>query len=449
MFPEGFLWGSSTNAQQFEGGRDEGGAGVSIADVRTMQFNTITESNFDEFKIASDHYHHVEEDLDLYAEMGFGIYRLSMAWTRIFPTGKETEPNEEGLAFYDRVIDGLIERGIQPVVTLYAYDCPQHLVDLYHGWGGREIVGDYTRYVRCVVEHFKGRVKYWVPFNEQNCIFRDQEYMTGYQPKNATETFQMIHNFSMAYVNAVEAVHELDPDAKVGGNIGNMCVYPKTCKPEDVEAADDYAYLFGYAFADIQCRGTYGKRFLNFYRKQGGDVESAFEPGDLERLSKVHPDFISITYYMSELAEYNENGIPVEVRANPYLESTEWGWPIDPYGFRHFIQDFDHRYQLPILILENGIGHRDRLEDDGSIHDPYRIDYHRDHIKQMERAVEDGANVIGYLTWSATDLYSTREGFEKRYGFVYVDKDDGYKRYRKDSFYWYQKVCQSNGADLV
>jgi 6-phospho-beta-glucosidase len=450
-FPDGFLWGSSTNAQQFEGGATDGGKGVSIADVRgPIEGVSTADSGFDDFKVASDHYHRVAEDIALYGEMGFEIYRFTMSWSRIFPNGNDTEPNEDGLAFYDAMLSELEKHGIQPVVTLYAYDLPLALVEQYDGWLDRRIVEDYLRYVRTVVTRFAGRVRYWVPFNEQNFIVFDQEYMTGSKAADLTEVLRMTHNFSVAWAKATVLIHELDPAAKVGGNVGNTCVYPFTCHPGDVETADEFAAMTGYSFADLFVRKAYGGYFRHQFA--GADWDSVVQPGDEQVLAAAEPDFLSITYYMSSAVKRPEDGSGLSINlvksVNPYTEQTEWGWNIDPYGFKHFILDFWHRYQMPLLILENGLGHRDVVEPDGAIHDTYRIDYLRSHIERLKEAIDLGADVIGYLTWSATDLYSTREGFEKRYGFVHVDKDDSLRRRRKDSFHWYSRVIASNGAEL-
>lgn len=449
-FPKGFLWGSSTNAQQFEGGWNKGGKGVSIADVREIP-GMPEDASFEDFKNAAQHYTHYKEDIAYYGLMGFGIYRFTMAWTRIFPNGNDPEPNEEGLAFYDRVLTELEKYGIQPVVTLYAYDLPLHLLESYDGWMSRQCIQDYLRYVETVINRFKGRVKYWVPFNEQNFLRIDEEYMTGYKAKNEKEIFRMEHHFNLAYAQATALIHRIDPAAKTGGNVGNMCVYPATCNPADVEAADRFIYGLGYAFADVYARKQYSRYYLAPLEKKY-DLSDIILDGDMDIIAKAEPDFLSLTYYMSSVAKADgaDGKLSMEMikGANPYVKQTEWGWNIDPYGFKHYIMDFYHRYQLPVLILENGLGHRDVVEEDGTIHDDYRIEYLKNHIERMREAIEDGAEVIGYLTWSATDLYSTREGFEKRYGFVHVDKQDGLKRRPKKSLEWYKKVIASNGQDL-
>lgn len=452
VFPKNFLWGSSTNAQQFEGAAAEGGKGVSIADIRNAGVGGGgEEAGFADFKVASDHYHRFVEDIGLYGEMGFKAYRFTMSWTRIFPNGDDPEPNPEGLEFYSRMLTELERQGITPVITLYAYDLPVNLLNKYGGWTSREIIADYLRYVDTVVEAFKGRVTYWVPFNEQNAVTLDAEYMTGSRPSTATELLAITHNFSLAWAKATRHIHSIDPAACVGGNLCNTCVYPASCNPADVEAADELAIAFGYAFGDLFCRRQYSALFRHIFRD--ADWDSVVRPEDEDEIAAAEPDFLSLTYYMSTTVDaavmaQDPSMAWVKGIRNPHLDTTEWGWTIDPYGFKHFLVDFWHRYQLPILVLENGLGHRDIIEADGSVHDDYRIDYLRNHITRMKEAIGLGVQMIGYLTWSAIDLYSTREGFDKRYGFVYVDKERGLQRFRKDSFHWYREVIATNGAVL-
>jgi len=447
-FQKNFKWGSSTNAQQFEGGFEDGNKGLSIADIRQVDNDTLKDSNFDDFKIASDHYHRFKEDIKYYGEMGFKIYRFTISWSRIFPNGDDDIPNEDGLEFYSNILTELEKYKIEPVVTLYAYDLPVNLLKKYNGWMSRKIVADYKRYVNTVVNRFKGRVKYWVPFNEQNFILLDSKYMSGYQTRNQTELFQMQHNFNLSYASAIKIIHSVDPQAKVGGNIGNTCIYPRTCNPEDVERVDNIMKRIAYGPADVDFRGKYSPYYLNSFKNV--DFNEIIQDGDLELLNSVKPDFMSLTYYMSSVIGAKDsmksmNGIK---SPNPYCKTTDWGWTIDPYGFKHFLEDFYQRYQLPILVLENGLGAKDKLDSSGRVKDEYRIKYLADHISRMREAVADGTKIIGYLTWSATDLYSTREGFGKRYGFIYIDKNNNLKRIKKDSFYWYQRVIRTNGQNL-
>lgn len=444
-FPDGFLWGSSTNAQQFEGGYNEGGKGLSIADKRYIP--SLINGDFEGFKKASDHFHRYKEDIAYYGEMGFQIYRFTIAWSRIFPHG-DGEINQEGLNFYRAVLDELERYHIIPVVTLYAYDLPYHLIEKYQGWINRQCIDDYLHYVETVVSAFKGRVQYWVPFNEQNHASFDSQYMTGYVDKNITETFQIVHHFNLAYALATRLIHRIDPKAQVGANIGNACFYPKTCNPVDVQLADDLAYKIGYGNSDVYYRGIYTKRYLDGFL--GAHFDEVIQDGDMEIIKHSEPDFQSLTYYFSIPVDhqvYQGNLRNCIKDPNPYVKQTKWKWNIEPYGLKHLLDDYYHRYQLPILILENGLGYQDILEN-GKVHDQYRIDFLRNHIQWMKKSIDEGVEVIGFLTWSAIDLYSTRDGFEKRYGFVYVDKNDNYRRIKKASFYWYQKVIKSHGEDL-
>ena len=443
-FHDGFLWGSSTNAQQFEGGYKKGGKGLSIADVRVIP-NMPKEADFEKFKIGSDHFTHVEEDIAYLGQMGMQIYRFTMGWSRIFPNGNEKQPNQEGLDFYDKVITELEKYHIQSVVTLYAYDMPLNLLNEYNGFASRRIIDDYLNYVRTVVSYFKGRVKYWVPFNEQNFLSFDSEYMCGTKANNATELFTLEHHFNLCCAKATKLIHLCDPLAQTGGNMGNSCFVPYSCNPIDVEATDEIAQTISYDFGDMCVRGEYSQHYLNRFKDI--DLTKIVLPGDMQAISEVEPDFLSITYYMSSAIQGGSAGMNAIKAKNPFVQQTEWGWNIDPYGLKHFIIDMTHRYQIPLLILENGLGHRDEVEKDGSVNDDYRIEYLRNHIKRMTEAEDNGAEIIGYLTWSAIDLYSTREGFDKRYGFVYVDKET-LKRSPKKSLGWYKKVIKTNGSDL-
>lgn len=456
------LWGSSTNAQQYEGGWDEDGKGESISDVRVLPHH------YSNFHVASDGYHRYAEDIKLYQEMGFSIYRFSIAWTRIFPNGDDQTPNLSGLTYYDHVVDELIAAGITPVATLYAYDLPLSLLERFGGWTSRKTVSAYQKYVDTIFEHFKGRIKFYVPFNEPNLYHVDAEYIAGNKDLTIQELWQGEHHLAVAYANACIDLHHIDPSAKIGPNCAFMVNYPKSADPKEVASAQRAMYLTDYAYLDIYVHGYYPQFFLNHLETLG--VVLDIQPGDMQLLRDAKPDFISSTYYAtyvsdvsSQLANQNDvkpksytfqgglvqrnNGTP-----NPYTKETQWGWIIDPLGFYYQLMDIYERYHLPILILENGIAHTEELDKNNKVVDDYRIDYLRDHIKQLKRAIHDGVDVIGYLTWSAIDLHSTREGFIKRYGFIYVDREEHdlktLKRYPKKSFYWYQQVTATNGEDL-
>lgn len=461
QLPKTFMWGSSTNAQQFEGGWDLDDKGVSISDTRVLK------NGYSNFKVASDHYHRVDEDLDLYQEMGFTIYRFSIAWTRIFPTGKEEHPNEKGLAFYDYMVDGLLKRGITPVATLYAYDLPQALLDEYNGFLDRRCIDAYIKYVKVIFHHFKGRIKFYTPFNEPNLFHIDQEYIAGNTNLTDKETWQTEHHLTLAYARCVNACHEIDPSASIGPNCATQIVYPATCDPKDVKEAQRQMYMTNWAYLDTYCRGGYPQYFLNYLEEM--DVLPVMEPGDQELIASVKPDMISTTYYATGIATAKTLSAPLKEKPepkqvqealvqyngnilNPYCDETEWGWIIDPDGFYYQLMEMNHRYQLPIIILENGMGATEELDKDNKVHDDYRIHYLAKHIACMKEAVADGVNLLAYLTWSAHDLHSTREGFVKRYGFIYVDRYEHslrtLDRYKKKSFYWYKKVIATNGEDL-
>ncbi|WP_338217835.1 glycoside hydrolase family 1 protein [Lacticaseibacillus salsurivasis] len=460
-FPSNFLWGSSTNAQQFEGGWDEGGKGLSISDVRVL------DNDYSNFHVASDHYHHLEEDLDLLEEMGMSIYRFSIAWSRILPSGDDEEPNSEGLAFYDRMVDGLIARHIVPVATLYAYDLPLALLKKYRGFLSRKCIDAYVHYAEVVFEHFKGRIKYYVPFNEPNTFHRDSFYVAGDANLTQPEIWQCEHHFTLAYVRAVKSCHRIDPSAKIGPNCACSITYPLSADPKDMRAATRQMYFDSYAYMDLYIKGEYPAYFTHYL--ESINCMPHMEPGDLEELAGVKPDFLSSTYYFSSVASYNKPDKSLETSRpdkmfqeglvrygtrveNPYTPTNEWGWNIDPDGFYYQLMDLYYRYGLPILILENGYGATEQLDADNKVRDDYRIDYLAKHLECLKEAIADGVDVIGYLTWSAFDLHSTRQGFIKRYGFVYIDRYEHdlrtLKRYPKKSFYWYKQVTQSNGEDL-
>ncbi|MFT8812174.1 glycoside hydrolase family 1 protein [Oenococcus sp.] len=459
------LWGSSTNAQQYEGAWNEDGKGKSIADVRELA------NGFSDFHVGSDGYHRYKEDIDLYAEMGFTIYRFSIAWTRIFPNGDDTVPNEKGIAYYDNVVDYLIEKGIQPVATLYAYDLPLSLLERFGGWTSRNTVTAYEKYVSFIFEHFKGRIKFYVPFNEPNLFHVDSEYIAGNKNLSDRDLWQAEHYLTLAYAKACIACHRIDPSAQIGPNSAYMQFYPASLAPDDIAEWQHSLYFNNLVYLDVYVKGKYPEYFLAYLKDH--DWLPKMTPEDLETIKNAKPDNISCTYYMSNVVAKN-NGLTSTLSQNksnaaikhfqgaivqrnnspknPNLDETEWGWTIDPNGFYYQLMDIYERYHLPILVLENGIAHTEEPDAKGEINDEYRIDYLRDHIQELKRAVHDGVKIIGYLTWSAIDLHSTREGFVKRYGFIYVNRTEhdllDLRRVPKKSFYWYKKVIASNADDL-
>lgn len=465
-FPEGFLWGGATAANQFEGAYAEGGKGLSIQDVMPQGIVAppTEEPTADNLKLEGiDFYHRYAEDIALFAEMGFKTFRFSIAWSRIFPCGDETTPNEEGLAFYDRVLDELEKHGIEPLVTISHYETPLHLAKAYDGWRSRELIGFYERYARTLFERYGKRVKYWLTFNEINSILHAPLMSGGiWTPKDQLadqDLYQAIHHELVASASVTKLAHEIMREAKVGCMLIAMPTYPLTPDPADVLAAKDVERST-YAFGDVHCRGEYPGYFLRTLREKGVELEITDE--DRETL-KHTVDFVSFSYYMSicETADPAKKakgegnimgGVP-----NPTLEASEWGWQIDPVGLRIVMNDYWDRWQKPLFIVENGLGAKDQLvEVDGekTVEDDYRISYLNDHLVQAREAIEDGVDLLGYTTWGCIDLVSASTAqLSKRYGFIYVDRnDDGtgtLARYRKKSFGWYRDLIASNGATLV
>lgn len=466
MFPENFLWGGAVAANQCEGAYNDDGKGLSIQDVmpqgikgpRTEQ---PTEENLK--LIGIDFYHRYKEDIKLFAEMGFKVFRLSIAWSRIFPNGDETEPNEAGLAFYDKVFDECHKYGIEPLVTLSHYETPLYLAEHYDGWINPKMIGFYLNYVKVVFERYKDKVKYWLTFNEINSIL-NSPFMSGgiATPKEElteSQLYQAIHHEMVASAAAVKLGHEINPECKIGCMILSMPVYPLSPDPNDVIKAREESHQHDM-FTEIHVRGEYPGYMKRYMREH--NIEVKFAPGD-EEILKNTVDFISFSYYVSVCATADEEknirgegnllgGVP-----NPTLKASEWGWQIDPQGLRYILNYFWDKYRKPLFIVENGLGARDQLVDDGkggkTVNDDYRIEYMRDHLLQVEEALEDGVEIMGYTSWGCIDLVSASTAqLSKRYGFIYVDRnDDGsgsLKRYKKKSFDWYKHVIETNGEVL-
>ena len=398
----------------------------------------------------------------MFAEMGFRVFRFSIAWSRIFPNGDEEVPNEAGLAFYDDLIDECRRHGMEPLVTLSHYETPYHLAKAYDGWCSRKLITFFQRYCKCVMERYKGKVHYWLTFNEINSILHNP-YLSGgiLTPKeklSKSALYQAIHHELVASALVTKMAHEIDPDNKVGCMVIGIPSYPLTPNPDDVIAnmEQDRHNLF---FTDVQARGAYPKYLNRFFKENG--IQIQLEEGD-EEILKNSVDFISFSYYLSTCGCADPKAHPqtagniIPGVANPYLPSSQWGWQIDPKGLRYLLNQFYDRYQKPLFIVENGLGARDELiEKDGvlTVEDDYRIEYMREHLLQVEEAIEDGVEVMGYTSWGCIDLVSASTAqMSKRYGFIYVDRnDDGsgsMARYRKKSFYWYRDVIASNGASL-
>lgn len=472
-FPKGFLWGGATAANQCEGGYKEGGRGLANVDVcpagpdrnavitgHMRMFNFDGEHTYPA-QTAVDMYHHYKEDIRMFAEMGFLVYRLSIAWTRIFPTGEEEEPCEEGLRFYESIFEECKKYHIKPLVTISHFDCPIHLIKKYGGWRSRRMIDFYLRLCEVLFTRFKDYVTLWLTFNEINMILHAPFMGAGLcfeEGEDETKVkYQAAHHELVASAMATRMAHEINPKNQVGCMFAAGAAYPVTCRPEDVWEAlltDQENYFF----VDIQSRGYYPSYAVARLKKAG--VFPQMEEGDREILKSNTVDFISFSYYNSRCiaapgGEISEaEGNLFKSAKNPYLKSSEWGWPIDPLGFRITLNQVYDRYQKPLFVVENGLGAVDRPDENGYVEDDYRIDYLRDHIRAMGDAVaEDGVDLMGYTSWAPIDLISAGSGeMRKRYGYIYVDRqDDGsgsLKRYPKKSYYWYKKVIESNGEIL-
>ncbi|MDL2295447.1 glycoside hydrolase family 1 protein [Lachnospiraceae bacterium OttesenSCG-928-E19] len=461
MFPKDFMWGGATAANQHEGAWREDGKGPSVQDVlpsggRAPRSDKPTSDNLK--LIGNDFYHCYEDDIKLMAEMGFRMFRISIAWSRIFPMGDEREPNEEGLKFYDRLFAVCHKYHMEPMVTLSHYEMPLHLAEHYNGWLHPQMLTFFERYVTVVFKRYKGQVKYWLTFNEINSIlatpFMSGGINTPKEELTKQELYQAAHHQLVASALATKIGHQISEDYQIGCMMLGMPYYPLTPGPDDVIAAMEEEHLNDF-FLDVHVRGHYPGYILRYFK----DNQIRIQITDCERELLTHTvDFISLSYYVSACATADESkaasvgnllsGIP-----NPYLKASQWGWQVDAKGLRYTLNQYWDRYQKPLFIVENGLGQKDELiERDGikTVHDTYRIEYMKEHIEQVEEALKDGVDVRGYLTWGPIDLVSASTAqFSKRYGMVYVDRnDDGsgdMKRYPKASFSWYQRVIESNG----
>ncbi|MDD9149996.1 6-phospho-beta-glucosidase [Sporolactobacillus sp. CQH2019] len=477
-FPDGFLWGGATAANQLEGAYDRDGKGLSIDDaypggkkrlnlLKSPDFDwTIDESKYDYPNHEGiDHYDHYKEDIALFAEMGFKCYRFSIAWTRIFPNGDETEPNEKGLAFYDSLIDECLKYDIEPVITISHYEMPLKLAKEYGGWKNRKLIDFFECFAKTVLTRYASKVKYWMTFNEINSAFHFPAMSQGLVQANggddSTNIFQAFNNQFVASSKTVKIGHELDPDLKIGCMILYATAYSIDANPVNQLATLQSQQAFNFFCADVQVRGqypTYTKRLYKQYHVDESRLEITDD--DLAWIKKYPVDYIGFSYYMSNAVDVTSDnsdktgGNMLGGVKNPFLEASEWGWQIDPIGLRIGLNELYDRYQIPLFVVENGLGAKDKVEADGSINDDYRIDYLRKHIEAMAAAVnEDGVDVMGYTPWGCIDLVSASTGeMSKRYGFIYVDLDDeGHgtlARSRKKSFVWYRGVIASNGTEL-
>lgn len=482
-FPESFLWGGATAASQVEGGWNEGGKGLDTQDCRPQdftltraqkndwKFKQMTSEKFEAalrcpdkgcypFRWGSDEYHHAHEDVELLAELGVKVYRLSVSWARIYPSGDDPEPNEEGIRYYRGLLEDCHAHGIKVFLTMLHYALPVHLVEAYGGWKNRKLVDLYVRYAKTLYERLGDLVDLWLPFNEMNAgrfnpynglgLIRDRE-------ENYDQAvYQGLHHCFLASAKAVALAHQMLPGSKVGCMIARFCHYAATCSPEDqLQMLHDEQYT-NWFYTDVMARGAYPEYMDRFFREN--HIEIQREPEDAEILKAGTVDFISFSYYFSQVSTVDDawektDGNLVIASKNPYLKTSEWGWQEDPCGLRITLNQLWDRYRKPLFVAENGLGATDVLEKDGSVHDPYRIAYLKGHVEAMREALEDGVDLIGYTMWGIIDLVSCGSiEMSKRYGVIYVDADDegkgSFRRYRKDSFWWYQRCIASQGCDL-
>ncbi|WP_144481814.1 6-phospho-beta-glucosidase BglA [Bacillus pumilus] len=475
--PKDFLWGGALAAHQFEGGWNEAGKGPSVVDVMTAGAHgvprqiteTIEESKFYPNHEAIDFYHRYKEDIAMFAEMGLKCLRTSIGWSRIFPKGDEAEPNEAGLQFYDDVFDELLKHGIEPVITLSHFEMPLHLAREYGGFRSRKVAEYFAKFAEVCFNRYKDKVTYWMTFNEINnkmdvnnpLFLWTNSGVSIKEGENAKEImYQAGHHELLASAWAVAKGKEINPAFQIGAMVSHVPIYPYSSNPEDVMLAEEYMRQ-RYFFPDVQVRGYYPSYALKEFEREGYQIP--FEEGDEESLRKGKVDYLGFSYYMSTTVKSDAvsdndgdivNGALPHGVDNPYIKSSDWGWSIDPTGLRYTLNRFYDRYQIPLFIVENGFGAIDQVEDDGSIHDPERIQYLASHIEALKKAIEyDGVDLIGYTPWGIIDIVSFTTGeMKKRYGMIYVDRDNegngSMKRLKKDSFTWYQNVIATNGEEV-
>lgn len=461
-FAADFLWGGSTSAYQIEGAWNEDEKGPSVIDIRPPR------EGIADYQTASDHYHRYQEDIALLAEMGFKAYRFSIAWTRIYPQGTG-EINPQGVQFYNNLINELLKYGIEPIVTMYHFDLPAAL-EQEGGWSNRATIDAFEAYAKTLFEYFGDRVRYWLTINEQNMMILHGSALGTLDPSlkdPKKELYQQNHHMLLAQAKVIRLCKRMLPHAKIAPAPNISCVYPASSRPEDVLAADNFNAIRNWLYLDVAVFGRYNTLVWSYFEENG--YTPAIAEGDMEILAAAKPDFIAFNYYSSatvkaSLQDTVEKGGMGDQQitvgeagvyagsGNDYLERTSFGWGIDPVGLRTTLRAIYDRYQLPLIITENGLGAYDKLEEDGTVKDDYRIDYLRKHIEQCKLAIADGVELFGYCPWSAIDLVSTHQGVNKRYGFVFVDRDEfdlkQLRRYRKNSFFWYKDVIRSNGNAL-
>lgn len=472
-FPEGFLWGGAVAANQCEGAWQEGGKGMCLADINEFQNDIPLDQKYNGEEITEhvrelmasttkvfpkrwgiDFYHTYKEDLKLLAELGLKTFRTSINWARIFPNGDDAEPSEEGLAFYDNLIDEIRAGGMEPMITCLHYEMPVALTLNYNGWYSRELIDLFERYCKVILDRYHDRVKLWIPINQINLVSVESYNALGIcadRVDNLLEAkYQALHNQMVACARVCRYAHETYPDLQVGMMLCGGPAYPGSAKPEDVLACMRHNQT-DYFFGDVMLRGHYPGYMLRFFEDNGLDVR--FGEGDLDDLAAGTADFMSFSYYYTSVCDEKTYESGNSDRSNELLPANPWGWSIDPLGLRFTLNEFYDRWRKPIYITENGIGYHDKLEEDGHVRDPYRVEYFRAHIEQMREAICDGVDLRGYYAWGPIDIVSCSSSeMTKRYGFIYVDLDDygqgSGKRVKKDSFDWYRHVIETNGAEL-
>ncbi|KAB2331085.1 glycoside hydrolase family 1 protein [Bacillus mesophilum] len=471
-FPKDFLWGAASAAYQVEGAWDKDGKGPSVWDVFVRNEGvTYKGTNGD---VAVDHYNRYKEDVALMAEQGLKTYRFSIAWSRIYPTGNG-EVNEKGLQFYDDLIDELLKYNIEPMITLYHWDIPQSLMDQYGGWESRQVIEDFNEYAITLYKRYGDRVKYWISLNEQN-YFISYGYETALHPpavKDRKRMYAANHIANLANAKVIQSFRKYVPDGKIGPSFAYKPYYPVDSNPQNILAFENSEDLNNYYWMDMYAWGRYPVTAWKFLEENG--LAPEIEEGDFELLASAKPDFMGVNYYRTTTVEENpkDGGVDIGVKNvtgkkgstkhsgmpgmfkttnNPHVESTNWDWDIDPQGLRIGLRRIATRYQLPVLITENGLGEFDALEEGDVVNDDYRIDYLKSHIQAIQDAMSDGVEVLGYCAWSFTDLLSWLNGYQKRYGFVYVNREEDdekdLRRIKKKSYHWYKEVIAENGENL-
>lgn len=462
-FPEDFLWGASTSAYQVEGAWNEDGKGLSVIDMLDHPEGTS------DFKVASDHYHRYKEDVRLFSELGLKAYRFSIAWSRIIPNGVG-EVNKKGIEFYSNLIDELNKYNIEPIVTMYHFDLPYEL-EKKGGWSNREVIDAFVEYAKVLFDNFGHKVKYWLTINEQNTMILHPGAIgvpKGGKLPSKKELYQQNHHMLLAQAKVMELCHKMCPNGKIGPALNITSMYGETCNPNDAIAAHNWETLRGWSFLDLAIYGRYNKLFWSYLEDR--NLEPTILEGDMEVMKLGNPDFVAMNYYSTvTIAESRGDASDVSARAgdqqimlgepgvyraaeNPYVSKTKYGWVVDPVGLRMTLRKVTERYNLPILITENGYGDNDILEENDTINDDDRIEFIKQHLEQLKLAICDGVEVIGYCPWSAIDVVSTHQGYGKRYGFIYVNRGEfdlmDLRRIKKKSFYWYQNIIKNNGKNI-